>query len=171
MRKKTILKRVNLIILHFFLQNPNYVKTKFSRAITAYFIGSLPDIYNNVLEWKSYLQEKGFTDKDPLFSKLVSSFTKEGLHTFCLEKSIIRSAGVIHEIFHKAFKNNNLPCYKLHSFRHSITRLALESEQSPLLISALSQNMGHQVDSVLLNSYGSLPEHKRGVVLKRWKLE
>jgi integrase/recombinase XerD len=155
-----------------FVQNPNWVNTKYARTITAYFIGDLQDIYDNVLSWHSYLTEKGFTEKDPLFPKIIPSFNSEGCPILNLEKELIKSQSTIRTIFQKAFEGNELPYYKPHSFRHALVRHAMQSEQSPLLISALNQNMGHAMDvGTIISSYGTTPEHQRAKVLKSFKLE
>ena len=155
-----------------FIQNPNWVNTKYAKSITSYFIGDIRDIYDNVLNWQSYLLDKGFTEKDPLFPKIVPSFNSDGIQVLNLEKSFIKSQSSIRAIFEKAFKGNGLPYYKPHSFRHSIVRHALTTPHSGLLISALDQNMGHAMDvGVIISSYGTTPEHLRAKVLKEFKLE
>jgi integrase len=155
-----------------FVQNPNLVNTKFARNITAYFIGSLQDIYDNVLNWQEYLKIKGFTDKDSLFPKIAPSFTSEGISKLIMEKDFIKSQTTIRQIFAKNFINNNLPYRKPHSFRHSIVRKAQTMPNSPALISALNQNMGHTLDvGTIIASYGTRPEHERAGILKNFNLE
>lgn len=155
-----------------FVQNPNYVNTKYARQITAYFIGHVQDIYNNVIVWHTSLLNKGFTDKDPLFPKIVPSFNKEGLQILNLEKDFIQSQTTVRAIFKKAFVKNELPYYKPHSFRHSIVRAAMKREGSALLISALNQNIGHAMDvGTIISSYGTCPEHERAKILKNFKME
>ncbi|MFA5880166.1 MAG: tyrosine-type recombinase/integrase [Candidatus Margulisiibacteriota bacterium] len=155
-----------------FLQNPNQVNTKYAKNITAYFIGDLKDIYDNVLSWVEYLKSKGFSDKDPLFPKIVPSFNNDGMQVLILEKQFIKSQSTIRQIFENAFKNNNLSYLKPHSFRHSIVRKAMKSTQSSLLISALNQNMGHAMDiGTIISSYGTSPEPERAGILKNFELE
>lgn len=155
-----------------FMQNPNLVNTKFANNITAYFIGSCEDIYRNVLNWLDYLRQKGFTEKDPLFPKITPSFTKEGLPILIMEKSFIKSQTTIRDIFKTSFQKNNLPYRKPHSFRHSIVRKAQVTPNSPAIISALNQNMGHALDvGTIIASYGTRPEHERAGILKRFELE
>lgn len=154
-----------------FVQNPQFVNTKFANHITAYFIGNVQDIYENVFKWIEYLKSQGFTDKDPLFPRFEQSFARDGLPALILEKKIIHSQTTIRNIFAKAFKDNDLPYYKPHSFRHSITRKANEMPNSSKWISALNQNFGHKIDSVIISSYGTIAEEKRGVVLKEFPLE
>lgn len=154
-----------------FVQNPNIVNTKFAHNITAYFIGNVQDIYDNVLNWITFLRNKGFDDKDYLFPRFEPTFTKEYEILSILEKKMIKSQTTIRDIFAKAFEANGLPYLKPHTFRHSITRKANELPDASKWISALSQNFGHLVDSVIISSYGTIPEAKRGVLLKSFKIE
>lgn len=154
-----------------FMQNPNMVDTKFASNITAFFIGHLQDIYDNVLNWVEYLKAKGFTEKCPLFPKIISPFNRDGLPSMILEKQFIKSKTSIRDIFKKAFNDNKLPYRKPHTFRHAITRKMMKSENSPLLISVLAQNMGHKDVGVIIASYGTRPEHERAGILKSFELE
>jgi site-specific recombinase XerD len=154
-----------------FCQNPNTVNTKFARNITAYFIGNLQDIYQNVFDWIDYLKSQGFTDKDYLFPRFKASFTSDGFKTLILENKIIKSQTTIRKIFQNAFKNNDLHYLKPHTFRHAITRKANELPNSSKWISVLNQNFGHTIDSVIISSYGTIAENKRGKILKDFPLE
>ncbi len=155
-----------------FVQNPNLVDTKYSRQITAYFIGNSQDIYKNILDWVSYLKDMEFGDKDPLFPQIIPTFNKYGEPMLVLEREFIKSQTTIRKIFANSFNDNDLPYYKPHSFRHSITRKAMEHEKSPLLISALNQNIGHAMDvGTIIASYGTRPEHERAGILKAFNLE
>jgi integrase len=155
-----------------FIQNPNWVNTKYAKTITSYFIGDIKELYDNVLNWQTYLLDKGFTGKDPLFPKIIPSFSQDGFQILNLEKEFIKSQTSIRTVFAKAFQSNELPYYKPHSFRHAVVRHALATPHSGLLISALDQNMGHAMDvGVIISSYGTTPEHQRAKVLKEFKLE
>lgn len=155
-----------------FVQNPNFVDTKYSRNIIAYFIGDLQDIYHNVLHWVGYLKAIGFKDKDPLFPKILPSFDKNGFPILVLERQFMRSPSSIRRIFANAFKDNNMQYYKPHSFRHSIVRKIMNSDRSAVFMSALNQNIGHAMDiGTIISSYGTLPEHQRAGILKSFYLE
>jgi integrase len=155
-----------------FVQNPNLVDTKFAKHITAFFIGNVRDLYNNVHIFIESLKVEGFTDKCPLFPRIVPSFTRDGLPCLVLEKEFIKSQTTIRTIFKQAFENNELPYLKPHSFRHSITRKMMRSDRSPLLVSNLSQNLGHEKNQgVIISCYGTSPEHERAGILKGFELE
>ena len=89
-----------------------------------------------------------------------------------MEKDFIKSQTTIRQIFAKSFISNNLPYRKPRSFRHSIVRKAQISPNSPTLISALNQNIGHTLDvGAIIASYGTRPERKRAGILKNFNLE
>ncbi len=89
-----------------------------------------------------------------------------------MENKFIKSNSTIRGIFAKSFKENNLPYYKPHPFRHAIVRKALISPNSPDLISALNQNIGHTLYvGTIIASYGTRPKHERAGILKNFALE
>ena len=154
-----------------FCQNPNTVNTKFSRNITAYFIGNSQDIYQNVFDWIDYLKTQRFTDKDYLFPRFEASFTSDGFKTLVLENKMIKSQTTIRKIFQNAFEETGFSYFKPHSFRHSIVEKANEMTNASMWISALNPNFGHTIDSVIISSYGTIAENKRGKILKDFPLE
>ncbi len=154
-----------------FVQNPNTINTKFARNITAYFIGNLQDIYKNIFDWIDYLKTQGFKNKDYLFPRFESNFNQEGLSELILENQMIKSQTTIRGIFKRTFENQGLPYYKPHSFRHSIVEKANEFDNASMWISALNPNFGHTIDSVIISSYGTIAENKRGKILKEFPLE
>lgn len=97
--------------------------------------------------------------------------TKYAKQIMNIEKGFIQSQTTMRTIFESAFKVNGLPYFKPHSFRHSLVRAALSSNQSTLLISALSENMGHTMDvRTIIGSYGTSPAHERAKILKSFRL-
>jgi site-specific recombinase XerD len=154
-----------------FCQNPNTVNTKFARNITAYFIGNLQDIYKNVFDWINYLKSQGFAEKDYLFPRFEVSFTSDGFKTLILENKMIKSQTTIRKIFQNAFEEQGFAYFKPHSFRHSIVEKANELLNSSMWISALNPNFGHTIDSVIISSYGTIADNKRGKILKDFPLE
>lgn len=154
-----------------FYQNSNSINTKFSKQITAYFIGNLQDIYQNIFNWIDYLKSQGFTDKDYLFPRFEASFTSDGFKTLVLENKMIKSQTTIRKIFQNAFEEQGLTYFKPHSFRHSIVEKANEMSNASMWISVLNPNFGHTIDSVIISSYGTIPENKRGKILKDFPME
>jgi len=89
-----------------------------------------------------------------------------------LEREFIKSQTTIRSIFKQAFENNDLPYHKPHLFRHTLTRKMMRSDRSPLLVSNLSQNLGHEKNQgVIISCYGTSPEHEIAGILKSFELE
>jgi integrase len=149
-----------------FLQNPKCIDTKFAKDITAFFVGSEQDIYDNVLNWQQELREHGFDDKAPLFPRITPSFDKQGKHCQILSKELIASSTTIRDIFRKAFVNNGLPYIKPHNFRHTIVRYCHEQANASQLSTALQDNLGHEKSKDTIDIYGSLSIKQRAKVLK-----
>jgi len=150
----------------FLFQDPKIVETKLANTIKSFFVGNNQEIYKSVFDWIEYLKIQGFTENDYLFPAFTPSFSKEKEPILILEKQKIKSQSTIRRIFATAFEGNGLAYINPHSFRHSITRKAMEMPNSPLLISALNQNFGHRFDSVIISSYGTIAENMRVRVLK-----
>lgn len=155
-----------------FLQDPRLQNTKYSKSITAFFIGHVNDIIQNVLKWKDYLISKGHTGKDFLFPKIKSNFTQDGTSILELTKEYIKSQTQIRIIIKEAFTHNNLPYLKQHSFRHSITRKMMKGEDAAERLMALAENEGHKGGmATLVASYGGNYLAKQARLLKEFELE
>lgn len=152
-------------------------QTKKRRLITAFFIGqnceNIQDIVKNVLEWKEYLVSKGFTQKDPLFPQMNSTFTKEGLHTIELNKISINSDSWVREsVFKKSFINNRLKYINPHNFRHTLARAVKKMPNGVELSIALAQNFGQKNEMpVLYSSYGGDYIARQVGLLSNYELE
>jgi integrase len=155
-----------------FVQDPRLSNTKYSKIITAFFIGQSIDIIENVLAWRKYLMAKGFTDKDYLFPKITPNFTNNYKSIMLLTKDRIKSQSTIRDIFKDAFLLNCLPYYKPHSFRHSIAREMKQGGSAVDRSIALAENLGHKSGlSTLHASYGGNYEKQQADILKGFKLE
>lgn len=155
-----------------FVQDPRLLNTKFSKKITAFFIGHVQDIINNVLTWREYLLAKGFTDMDYLFPRIVARFNEDCMSVTNMTHEEVRSHKTIRSIFKHAFLDNGLPYYKPHSFRHSVTRAMKRGENAVERSIALAENLGHKGGlSTLYASYGGDYEQQQSAILKSFELE
>lgn len=138
-----------------FVQDPRHQNTKYSKKITAFFIGKSDDIIQNILNWRDYLIDKGFTDKDYLFPKIMPSFKQDNAFVMILTKEPIQSQSQIRKAIKVAFAENSLPYRKQHSFRHSIARKLKMGDNATARLIALGENYGHKGGmSTLVASYG-----------------
>ena len=137
-----------------FLQNPKDQNTKFSKKITAFFVGNCQDIIDNVLNWLEFLENEGFEAKDAFFPKCKTSFDAAGKPIYTLTKNPIKSQTIIRKALAEACANNNLPYHTPHTFRHSIAREAKKQDNSTELLIALAQNFGEKTGmATLVASY------------------
>jgi integrase/recombinase XerD len=156
-----------------FDQHPRLVDTKYKRHITSFFIGQSQDIIDNVLNWWNLLKEKGFKSDDYLFPRIDSSFDSKGQPICELSNKIMGSSSWIgRSIFKKAFQNNDVEFYRVHSFRHSIERAMEKEPYATQLLIALAENDGHKNQmATLISSYGGNYMIERSKLMKGFKLE
>jgi integrase len=155
-----------------FIQNPNNQNTKYSKNITSFFIGQSQDIIENVIKWRDYLISKGFNSKSYLFPKIEQSFDSSGGSISVISNSEIKSQQIIRQVLKAAYKNNNLPYYKQHSFRHSIARKAKMATNATNCLIALAANAGQSNNyATLISSYGGDSTKELSQIIKGIKLE
>jgi integrase/recombinase XerD len=138
-------------------QDPREVRTKFSKPIETFFYSVVGDDVTQIFKnWTQYLtKEKYFGPSDPVFPKTVMRPNEQ--HNFViggLSREHWADTAAVRAIFKAAFARVELPYFKPHSVRHTLTQLAYKLELGPEQLKAWSQNMGH--DSVLttIGSYG-----------------
>ncbi len=139
---------------YFIYVNPKYMSVKIAKTRYADFVNLPQDIVDNVINWRNYLIERGFKDKDPLFPKIPNNFNQENLLESNLSKEEIKSNSAITEVFNKAFINAGLDYINPHSFRHTRTRFAMK--QSPEYLNATRQALGHKNIDTTMVSYGDI---------------
>ncbi|HHS2948415.1 TPA: tyrosine-type recombinase/integrase [Legionella pneumophila] len=155
-----------------FVQDPRVINTKFAKKITAFFIGDVQDIIENVLSWVQYLKARGVSGKGYLFPKIETSFNKDNISVTSLTQQPIKSQSTIRDIFKQAFLDSGFPYYKPHSFRHSVARAMKKEPNAVELSIALAENMGHKGNlSTLHASYGGDYEQQQAAILKAFPLK
>jgi hypothetical protein len=133
-------------------------RTKFSKPIETFFYPVGDDVAQIFKDWTQYLiKEKYFGPIDPVFPKTLvrpddqCTFVIDGL-----SREHWADAGPVRAIFKAAYARVELPYFKPHSVRSTLTQHAYTLKLSPEQLKAWSQNMGH--DSVLttIASYGPI---------------
>lgn len=69
-------------------------------------------------------------------------------------------------IFKRAFAAAGLPYFNPHSFRDMLVRHAMALNLSPEAMKAWSQNLGHSDVLTTFTSYGSIPAHRQGDLIR-----
>lgn len=155
---------------HYFIYvNPKDMSVKYAKIRHANFMPLPGDIVEHVLTWRDDLRKQGFTDKDPFFPKISSSFSQANLFETRLTHDEIRSNTTIKNIFQAAFAAAGHEYLRVHSFRHTIVRFA--ERQSPEFLNAVRQALGHSSIDTTFQSYGALSEHDQRERIAGLRLE
>lgn len=72
----------------------------------------------------------------------------------------------VREVFRRAFALAGLPYFNPHSFRDMLVRYAMTLDLSPEAMKAWSQNLGHNDVMTTFTSYGSVPGHRQGDLIR-----
>ena len=150
------------------IQNPKEVKTKFSKRIDTYFFPVDEDIEKVVLDWVAYLKtEKQFDGKCPLFPKtLLAHGADDSFISGGLSREHWQSVSPLRDIFKQAFMAAGLRYYNPHSFRNTLVRFGEKKCTTPEEFKAWSQNLGHESPLTTFISYGYVPTHKQGELVR-----
>lgn len=149
-------------------QEPDMVKTKFSKQILTYFFPVDADIQVVALDWVRELRElKLYGLNAPVFPRtriaqdVNQCFAAQGLEPECWS-----TAGPIRQIFREAFEGAGLPYFHPHLFRTTLAQLGQQACKTPEEFKAWSQNLGHESPLTTFSSYGTLPADRQGMVMK-----
>lgn len=150
----------------------NLVKSH-RKYIYSCFVGQTQDLINNIIIWQEYLINQGFTDTDPFFPQMNSTFTNEGLHTVELNKISIESDSWVREsVLKKSFIKNGLKYINPHNFRNTLTIAVKKMPNGVELAIALAQNFGQKNEMpVLYSSYGGDYIARQTELLSNFPLE
>jgi integrase/recombinase XerD len=149
------------------IQNPNEVKTKFSKRICAFLLPVDDTLKSIFLEWVKYLKtELLFGNDDPLFPKTNMALDEND----CFEaegpsRDFWANATPVRYIFKAAFQAAGLPYYSPHTLRHMLMQIAYQRKLTPAQLKAWSQNLGHESLLTSLTSYGNLPLEMQGQLI------
>jgi integrase len=149
-------------------QDPLEVRTKFSKRIETFFYPVGEDIETIFAEWVRYLRQvKLYGNDDPVFPRTRCVVDAEQSWTVAgVEPVFWSSAEPVRKIFRAAFERVGLPYFNPHSFRCTIVQLGQKTCQSPEEFKAWSQNIGHTNVMTTLVSYGHVPLHRQGELIR-----
>ena len=84
-----------------------------------------------------------------------------------LERRAWATTQPIRDIFRRAFTAAGLPYFNPHSFRDMLVHHAMKLNQTPELMKAWSQNLGHDDVLTTFTSYGQVPMHRQGELIRQ----
>jgi integrase len=148
-------------------QEPDQVRTKFSKNIVTYFFPVGDEIRDIALEWVKELRElKCYGPNDPLFPRTRlghdanQEFVADGFESLCWS-----TASPVRAIFRAAFENAGLPYFSPHRLRDTLAHLGQSLCRTPEEFKAWSQNLGHESPLTTFTSYGYIDPHRQGQVM------
>lgn len=149
-------------------QEPDLVRTKFSKQILTYFFPVGDDFKSVVVDWLKELREiKNYGMIDPVFPRTYldhdenMSFAPNGLKNVCWN-----TTSPIRKIFKEAFESAGIPYFHPHLFRHTLTHIGQERCTTPEQFKAWSQNFGHETPLTTFTSYGNIDPYRQGDIIK-----
>lgn len=149
-------------------QDARTVRTKFAKTFRTYFMPVCEGALEIVADWVRELREDQlWGPADPLFSATAMGVSEDGaFQPTGLARQGWASTGPIREVFRKAFEAAGLPYYNPHSFRDMLVRYAMTLDVTPEEMKAWSQNLGHSDVMTTISSYGPVPTHRQGELIR-----
>ena len=149
-------------------QDARTVQTKFAKTFRTYFMDTGGEATAMVRDWIDELARMHLWGPgDPLFPATemgldeAGSFAPKGL-----SRGGWATTSPVREIFRRAFATAGLPYFNPHSFRDMLVRHAMTLGLSPERMKAWSQNLGHSDVLTTFTSYGTVPAHRQGELIR-----
>jgi site-specific recombinase XerD len=149
-------------------QDARTVQTKFAKTFRTYFMPVSERALGIVADWHAELSAdvtRGLGDA--LFPATMialdmgGGFAAAGLH-----RQGWGTSEPVRAIFRRAFALACLPYFNPHSFRDMLVRHAMALNLSAEAMKAWSQNLGHADVLTTFTSYGSVPSHRQGELIR-----
>ncbi len=149
-------------------QDARTVRTKFAKTFRTYFMPVCDPALDIVTDWIAELErDHQWGPADPLFPATRMGLGEGGgFAALGLERHGWASTSPIRDIFKRAFAGADLPYFNPHSFRDMLVRHAMQMNLSTRTLKAWSQNLGHSDLLTTLTSYGAVPVHEQGELIR-----
>lgn len=149
-------------------QDARAVQTKGAKTFRTYFMPVDDNAMAIVADWARELEnEHHWGLDDPLFpATQMSQDECGGFLPAGLAGNGWASSEPVRAAFRRAFAAASLPYFNPHSLRTMLVRHAMTLDLSPEQMKALSQNLGHADVLTTFTSYGSVPTHRQGELIR-----
>lgn len=148
-------------------QDARQVKTKFAKSFRTYFMPFVPGALEIATDWIDELNGCLWGPSDPLFpSTLMGLGEHGGFVATGLSRQGWATTSPIRDIFKRAFAAADLPYFHPHSFRDMLVHHGMRLSLTPEAMKALSQNIGHEGVLTTFTSYGQVPTHRQGELIR-----
>ena len=149
-------------------QNARDVRTKAAKSFRTYFMPVDAGALGIVSAWVEELARDHLRGlSDPLFPATEMGLGAEGgFVSVGLSRRGWATSDPVREVFRRAFALTDLPYYNPHSFRSMLVRHAMTLDLTPEAMKAWSQNLGHADVLTTFTSYGAVPTHRQGELVR-----
>ncbi len=149
-------------------QDARVVRTKFAKTFRTYLMPIDDAALAHFADWVGELErEHHWGCDDPLFPATQIGVGEDGgFRPVGLLRSGWSTTQPINAVFRRAFDAAGLPYYNPHSFRDMLVRHAMTLNLTPEAMKAWSQNLGHADVLTTFTSYGTLPTHRQGDLIR-----
>jgi hypothetical protein len=150
-------------------QDARHVKTKFSKSFRT-FLMPVSDLAMSIAkDWHVELSsDRSRGPDDPLFPATAITLAQDGGFTsdgLALEGW--STTGPIRDIFRAAFTRAGLSYFNPHSIRDMLVRHIMMLDLPLETLKSWSQNLGHEGLLTTITSYGTVPTHRQGELIKQ----
>ena len=149
-------------------QDARDVRTKFAKTFRTHFMPIGGDAFAIVRDWIDELQRDHlWGPSDPLFpAPLMGVDETGGFAAIGIARHGWASTEPVRNVFRRAFAAANLPYFNPHSFRDTLTHHVMTLDLTPEAMKAWSQNLGHDDVLTTFTSYGHVPVHRQGELIR-----
>ena len=149
-------------------QDARTVRTKFAKTFRTWFLPIGGDALAIFTAWVAELErDHDWNRDDPLFPPTQTGLDENGcFFAAALSRTCWTTTQPINAIFRRAFEAAGLAYYNPHSFRDMLVRFGQSLNLTIEEFKAWSQNLGHTNMLTTLTSYGSLPVHRQGELIR-----
>ena len=149
-------------------QDARTVQTKFAKTFRTYFMPVGGGALEFVLNWIEELKrEHLWGASDPLFpGPQMGLDVAGGFAAVGLSRKGWTTTGPVRDVFRRAFACAGLPYFNPHSFRDMMVRDAITLDLPAEAMKAWSQNLGHADVLTTFTSYGTIPGHRQGELIR-----
>ena len=144
------------------------VRSKFAKTFPTWFMPIGGDALAMLTAWIGELERDHLWGRDdPLFPATQMGLDANGAFTPAgILRTGWRTTQPINAIFRRAFERAGLPYSNPHSFRDMLVRHAMMLGLSAEAMKAWSQNLGHADVLTTFTSYGQVPAHRQGELIR-----
>jgi integrase len=153
-------------------QDARLVRTKAAKTFRTYFMPVDEEALAIVASWVEELKRVyRWGPEDPLFPATETGLAKDGgFAPIGPARRCWMSSAPVRQIFRQAFEAACLPYFNPHSFRDMLVRHAMGLDLTPAEMKAWSQNLGHTDVLTTFTSYGAVPVHQQGALIRKSRM-